>query len=70
MTWPLAHEQVFRKFPLETAEWRARELVPQLTQGQKSTAAPEAAPENRIAPNAKQRLAPFWAAISRGISSL
>ena len=42
----------------------------QLRNGPKSSPAPEAAPENRIAPNAKQRLAPFLATISRMISSL
>ena len=42
----------------------------QLRSGPKSSPAPEAAPENRIAPNAKQRLAPFRATISRMISSL
>ena len=36
----------------------------------KSSPAPEAPPKNRIAPNAKQRLAPFWSAISPVISSL
>ena len=35
----------------------------QLRNGPKSSPAPEAAAEIRIAPNAKQRLAPFWAAM-------
>ena len=42
----------------------------QLRNGPKSSPAHKAAPENRIAPNAKQRLAPFWATISPVISSL
>ena len=37
---------------------------------QKSSPAPEPAAQNRIAPNAKQRLAPFWAVISPAISGL
>ena len=42
----------------------------QLPFNRKSSPAPEAPPKNRIAPNAKQRLAPFWAVISPAISSL
>lgn len=42
----------------------------QLRNGPKSSPAHKAAPENRIAPNAKQRLGPSWATISPVISSL
>ena len=42
----------------------------QLRNGPKSSPAHEARSENRIAPNAKQRLGPFWATISPAISSL
>lgn len=42
----------------------------QLRNSPKSSPAPEPVAENRIAPNAKQRLVPFWATISPAISNL